>query len=307
MNSEPLVSVITPAFNAAGTVRQTIESVLAQTYRNWELLVVDDASTDGTAEIVAGFAARDPRIHLIRLPVNTGAPGRAKNAALSECSGELVSFLDADDQWMPNKLAVQVAHFDRTDIDLCYSGGWYVDEALNPCGTFIPRQGEGWLFDRLLAQYDINNQTVMARRSAIFSQSEPRFKPDIVIGEDYELFMRIARTGKLRALPDQLAIYRLRPDSVSGSQLEHAHEGVSEVVRWVSADRELAARCGHSLDIAKAKERYYRAKAAMMRGDRSAARALMFPVFFVDWRFAVLALATLHLSLWQFCMGFARR
>ncbi len=307
MNNSSLVSIITPAFNAARTIRQTIDSVLAQTYGNWELIVVDDASTDDTTDIVTRYAATDRRIRLIRLAANSGAPGRAKNAALAAVRGEFIAFLDADDLWVPEKLATQVSCLVSGDADLCYAGGWYVDETLNPCGEFFPAVGEGWLFNRLLKQYDINNQTVVIRRSALSALEEPRFKPEIVIGEDCELFMRIARNGKLLALPDRLAVYRVRPDSVSASRLEHSHEGLAEVIRWVSADAALAERCRAGLRLARAKVCFYLAKAAMARGDRVAARRLMFPAVFAGWRFAILAVATLYPPFWRICLQFGRR
>lgn len=307
MNSEPLVSIITPAFNAEATVAQTIESVIAQTYTNWELLVVDDASSDATAEIVADYTTRDRRIRLIRLEKNTGTPGRAKNAALPMATGEYLAFLDADDLWLPEKLALQVAQICISGADLCYTGGWYVDEVLAPRGAFSPRFSEGSMFDRLLAQYEINNHTVMLKRSALLALVEPRFNPDIVIGEDCDLFMRIARTGKLLSLPDRLVWYRVRSDSISMTRIEHSHEGLAEVIRWTCADPVLADRCSQSLRFARAKLGFYQAKTAMVRGDRAAALAAMRPIMFVGWKYTILALATCMPPLWRFCLRFGTR
>ena len=307
MSSEPLVSIITPAFNAEYTIKQTLESVLAQTYQTWELLVVDDASTDTTAAIVYDFEKKDNRIQLLRLDTNTGSPAKAKNAVLPLVKGDLVAFLDADDLWLPSKLEIQVDRITSSDAALCYTGGWYVDDKLVSQGEFMPRYREGWLFNHLLAQYEINNQSVLVKHSAILALTEPCFNTQIVIGEDCDLFMRIASRNKLLALPDKLVQYRVRNNSISATSLEHAHEGLEEVIRWTEADTALASQCGHSLRVAHAKVRYYKAKAAMERGEWKQAQALLFPVMFVGWKFSVLALATLAPPIWRFCLRFGHR
>src|SRR5512147_1419439 len=100
----PTVSVITPAYNAERFIAQTLDSVLAQTHGDWELVVADDSSTDGTASIAEDYARRDGRIRLLRMPGNQGQ-GPARNAALGVAHGDFVAFLDADDLWDPEKLA----------------------------------------------------------------------------------------------------------------------------------------------------------------------------------------------------------
>ena len=101
-----LISIITPAYNSAKYIAQTVYSVQNQTYSNWELIIVDDCSQDRTVEIVANLAANDTRIKLIQLAVNSGS-GVARNTALNEASGNYIAFLDADDLWKPTKLQEQ--------------------------------------------------------------------------------------------------------------------------------------------------------------------------------------------------------
>lgn len=307
MPSDPRVSVVTPAFNAERTIAAAIESVRAQTCPHWEMLVVDDASSDDTAAIVAGFAARDSRIRLIRLESNSGTPGRAKNAALPLARGEFLAFLDADDLWLANKLELQLDRMREADADLCYTGGWYIDGESNRLGGFAPRYGAGWLFDRLLGQYEINNQTVMIRRQVLEALALPRFNPEITIGEDCDLFMRVARNSRVIGVPDPLVHYRVHGDSISATRLSQAHEGLQEVVRWVKQDIELAERCRRSMKKAEAKICFYKAKAAMAVGDTATAWALMWPTTLVDWHYAVLTLATLSPRAWRWCLGFGRR
>lgn len=307
MSSKPLVSVITPALNAADTISETIESVRAQSYQYWEMLIVDDGSTDSTADIVGGFAARDPRIRLIRLESNTGTPGRAKNAALPLARGEFLAFLDADDSWIEKKLELQLERMQVESADLCYTGGWFIDAESKCTSQFRPRYGAGWLFARLLAQYEINNQSVVIRRQAVNALAMPFFNPDITIGEDCEFFMRLARNVIAVGIPEPMVYYRVHGRSISASHLSQAHEGLAEVYRWVKQDPELAERCRRSLKKLEAKICFYRAKAAMSVGDAATARALMWPVALVDWRYAVLAFATLSPSIWRWFLGFGRR
>ena len=102
-----LVSIITPAYNAAAYIAETIESVLAQTYTNWEMLIVNDCSKDNTAEIVQSYAAKDKRIKLINLKQNSGA-AIARNAAIQNAKGRYITFLDSDDLWKKEKLQKQI-------------------------------------------------------------------------------------------------------------------------------------------------------------------------------------------------------
>src|ERR1700759_692275 len=100
--TEPLVSVITPAYNAGNFIHETIDSVIAQTYTNWELIIIDDGSTDNTAAIVKQYVVRDSRIKY--LYQQNGKQGKARNNGMTHSSGTIIAFLDADDTWTPHKL-----------------------------------------------------------------------------------------------------------------------------------------------------------------------------------------------------------
>lgn len=111
--SATAVSIVTPAYNAAAYLPAAIDSALAQGYRDWEMLVVDDCSRDGTRDVVAEYAARDPRIRLIVQPRN-GGPARARQAAVERAQGRYIAFLDSDDCWLPQKLERQLEFMRRT-------------------------------------------------------------------------------------------------------------------------------------------------------------------------------------------------
>ncbi len=304
---EPLVSIITPAFNAADMIRDTIGSVRNQTYHNWEMVIVDDKSTDETVEIVKEIAAQDRRVKLICLDTNLGYPGLVKNVALKHISGELIAFLDADDTWLPSKLKEQVKCMEDRSIDLCYSGGQFVDDNLRHRSKFIPRYGNGWIFDRLLAQYEINNQTVVVRSSSIARLTQPFFNPSLRIGEDYDLFMRIASSGKLVSLKKDHVRYRVHAGSVSMRFGLEAARGLKEVLRWTQGDPILSQRCGPFLKYAQAKVAYYEAKVAMSEGRQKSAQSHLRPFAFVSWKYFILYSATKSFVFWRFLLRFDRR
>ena len=139
-----LVSIIMPSYNTAQYIGETIGSVLAQTYTNWELIIVDDCSTDHTEEVVQPFLV-DKRIRFLKNPKNSGA-AIARNYALREAQGKWIAFLDSDDIWFPEKLEKQIAfmqrngyHFSYTDYRICLNGVYqpYVHLGPNKVGKIM--------------------------------------------------------------------------------------------------------------------------------------------------------------------------
>lgn len=119
--SDLIVSIIMPAFNSSKTIRDSINSVISQTYQNWELLVINDCSSDNTAEIVSEYA--DGRIKLIDKKKNEGV-ALARNSGLDLAGGDYVAFLDSDDRWLPNKLELQLDLIKKNDVDVVF-GSYY--------------------------------------------------------------------------------------------------------------------------------------------------------------------------------------
>jgi glycosyltransferase involved in cell wall biosynthesis len=122
-----LVSVITPSYNASGFIFEMIESIRAQTYSNWELLITDDCSTDSTVEIIRDFMEKDPRIKLFEMEKNGGA-GRARNRSIEEATGRYIAFCDSDDVWMPQKLELQIEVMQQTGVKFLHSNFYVIDE-----------------------------------------------------------------------------------------------------------------------------------------------------------------------------------
>jgi teichuronic acid biosynthesis glycosyltransferase TuaG len=212
----PVVSIITPAYNAERFLRETIASVSSQTFDDFEHIIVDDCSRDGTAGIIAG-ATVDPRIRAHRTERNSGVAA-ARNAGLELARGSLICFLDADDRWRPQKLERQVAFMGQTGVGFTYMDYLRTDLAGNSLGIVSapPRVD----LNGLLKSNVIGNLTAMATRAAI---GTTRFRR---IGhEDYVFWLDVLRgLGHARKVPspEPACLYRVAGNSLSGNKLRAA-------------------------------------------------------------------------------------
>jgi glycosyltransferase involved in cell wall biosynthesis len=209
---EALVSVIVPAFNAATYIRQTLASVLEQTYRKIEVIVVDDGSSDPTAKIVEEFVARDPRFQLVRQ--NNAGVGAARNTAIKKARGEYVAPLDADDLWSPQKLETQVACMERSGINtgLVYCSSTLIDEQDRLLHSGETKTLEGRLRHAMVLKNLLGNASVpLFRASALEKVGLYLTRAEEQGGqgcEDWDLALRIAENFDIRVVPEHLVGYR---------------------------------------------------------------------------------------------------
>ena len=208
----PAVSVVIPTYNRARFVPAAIESVLAQTFRDLEVIVVDDASTDDTADLLA--ATFGARIRVERLPFNHGR-STARNVGWALARGEFVAFLDSDDLWLPEKLARQVPHFDRPEIVLSHTWAAKVDPFGQPlCAASAALRGEFVIASRRGFDYSGITQTwcriytsaVVLRRDLL--RRIGGFDPRLSNFEDYDLFWRAALVGEIATAEEPLLLHR---------------------------------------------------------------------------------------------------
>ncbi len=207
----PAVSVVTPVWNAAATLAATVASVRAQTFPDWEMLLVDDGSTDGSRALAEALAAADPRIRVLAQGSNTGAAA-ARNRAIRAARGRYIAFLDADDLWRPEKLARQVPVLAAGHL-LVFSAYRRIAADGRPLGIVRPpprvsREGllRGNAIGCLTAVYD----------SAALGRVE---MPPIARRQDYGLWLELLRrTPHAIGLPEVLADYRVRAGSLSGDK-----------------------------------------------------------------------------------------
>jgi teichuronic acid biosynthesis glycosyltransferase TuaG len=211
-----LVSIITPSWNVAMLIGETIASVQAQTMTDWELLIADDCSTDQTAAIVESHAALDPRVKLIRQPRN-GGPALARQAAIDRAQGRFIAFLDSDDLWLPAKLERQIAFARAKRAALSYTAFRRINETGSVTGRLI--EVPAFLnYEQLLKNTSIATLTALVDRDIagnIAMKNEPY--------DDFCLWLSILKRGHVaHGLNEDLARYRVRRSSVSSHPLRSA-------------------------------------------------------------------------------------
>ncbi len=211
---EPLVSIITPCYNSADFVKLTINSVLAQSYTNWELIVIDDKSTDDTCKIVETYTEKYPNIKLIKLEKNGGV-ANARNVGLAEAKGKYIAFLDSDDIWLQEKLTKQVTYMEEQSLPMTFCAYNRIDEA----GAIISRKIE--------VPSNVNYRQLLSHNVIIFSTSltlksviaDTKFKK--VGHEDWIFWLDIFKKPFSGfGINEPLVQYRIRQGSVSSNKLK---------------------------------------------------------------------------------------
>ena len=217
---KPLVSVTIPAFNAAANIRQTLNSVLAQTYQEIEVIVVDDGSSDATSAVVQEFLTRDARFQLVRQS-NAGV-GAARNTAIRKARGKYIAPLDADDYWFPEKLQKQVACAEQRGNETGLVYCWYavLDEHAR-LSNGCPQTAEGRLRDASILRNIVGNGSAPLFRTAALEEVGlylTRTEQSGAQGcEDWDLYLRIAERFSIHVVPEYLLAYRRAGSSMSAN------------------------------------------------------------------------------------------
>ena len=212
--SRPLVTVIMPSYNAERYIAESIESVLAQTVENWELIIVDDASIDGTLDIVVEFQRRDPRIRLVAEDTNRG-PAHARNRGLEQARGDLIAFIDSDDVWFPEKTAKQVTAIEHCQADISYTGYKRRREGAQD-GTVVAVPAHA-SYQSMLRRNIIGCSTAMVRRSTCGRLRMPSIKRR----QDHGYWLALLRDGwrTTVGVVEPLVWYRVHHGSLSANKL----------------------------------------------------------------------------------------
>ncbi len=212
--TKPAVTVIIPTFNRASVVVRAIRSVLGQTCQDWELIVVDDCSTDGTEQSVSGFS--DHRISYIRHDRNRRA-GAARNTGIRHAQGEYVAFLDSDDEWLPEKLQYELEVLRNSDpeVGLVYTGKMILDESGSVLAVRMPTKS-GWVYDALLDWDFIGSCSRVTVRREVLDRVGG-FDETFVNCQDYDLWLRVARASKIACVPYCLVKRYLVSDRMTAS------------------------------------------------------------------------------------------
>jgi Glycosyltransferases involved in cell wall biogenesis len=213
-----LISIIVPVYNVENFIEETMDSVLAQTYADWELLLVEDCSNDNTVTLIRQYMERtgDSRIRLLRQPANMGA-ARARNRGLREAEGRYVSYLDADDLWVPQKLERELAFMKEKDAAFAFTGYEFADERGRGTGKVV-HVPEMLTYKQALSNTTIFTTTVMFDTKKI---PKEQLEMPVMKSEDTALWFKVLRSGIVAyGLDENLVKYRRAGRTLSSNKLE---------------------------------------------------------------------------------------
>ena len=203
-----MVSVIIPTYNRVNTIRKAVESVLEQTYKDIELLIVDDGSTDGTFEVLKEIQNKDKRVVVLKHEQNKGACA-ARNTGIINAKGDYIAFQDSDDIWMRDKLEKQMNVMEKEDVDVCFC---QVETIRNGRKMFMPTVFAPGVQKELNTVFSISMVTLLLKKNVIlgnmFDEKMPRL-------QDFDLMVRVARNNKLFYLNIPLVQMILSSDSIT--------------------------------------------------------------------------------------------
>lgn len=217
LNKIPLVSIIVPAYNAEKYIAETIDSVIAQTYSNWELIIVNDGSTDNTLRVIENYLNKDKRISFITKH-NTGVSD-TRNTGITKAKGEFIAFLDADDVWLPNNLEKKTdCLIKNTDIDFVFSNMFQADKDLQN-RTFAPEGKDTNILEDLLLW---NGEVIPGPSSNLLVRKKCldtgiRFDKRLTTIADQNFTVQLAAKFSGKLLKENLWVYRVLPGSMSKS------------------------------------------------------------------------------------------
>ena len=210
-----LVSIIMPTYNCAAFIEESVKSVLAQLYTNWELIIVDDCSTDNTKTVLTPYLNKYLNIRYTCLDKNSG-PAVARTEALKQAKGDYIAFLDSDDLWAPNKLSLQIDFMKKNKVFFSATGYELIKEEGASKKMFLipPKKTD---YNKMLRlSCPIGNLTVMYDRRVVGDLQVPNIKKR----NDFALWLKILhKTPVCYGMPDILAKYRVRSKSVSSNKL----------------------------------------------------------------------------------------
>jgi glycosyltransferase involved in cell wall biosynthesis len=286
----PKVSVIMNCLNCSKYLREAIDSVYAQTYKDWEIIFWDNASTDNSAEIAKSY---DDKLRYFRSK-ETVSLGMARNWAIEKARGEYIAFLDCDDIWLHKKLEKQVHILEnKHDIDFIYGNYFRIVMPKNDCLILglKRKRPEGYVFGQFLRHYPVNMQTVMLRKS-VLGKLDALFDEKLNLSEEYDLFMRILYNSKAAYLHEPLVIYRIH-QNMSSIRLVYVYpKEISYILKKFINKFSDFNKYSEEIKYLKAKIAYWNARAEMFSGNAKKAREFLSPFKWCDYKIFLLYWAT---------------
>ncbi|MFN5562715.1 MAG: glycosyltransferase family 2 protein [Pseudanabaena sp.] len=290
----PRVSVIMPVYNVEKYIAETISSVLAQTFTDFELLIIDDESKDRSIEICESFT--DQRVKIIHQK-NRGLAG-ARNTGIRHAQGEYLAFLDSDDVWLPSKIQMHVLHLDSNPlVGVSFCSSEFIDDDSNPLGNFQIPQTKNITPELVLCRNPISNGSVPVIRKSVFTDIEftanfygtdekfyfdDRFRQS----EDIECWIRIALTTKwqIEGIPDALTLYRVNSGGLSANMMKQ----LDSWEKVIAKTREYAPKFIAKWEsLARAYQLRYLSRRAVRNKDGKAAVQLVNRALASNWKILI--------------------
>jgi len=291
--ARPTVTVVIPTFNRAAKTVRAIRSVLGQTCQDWELIVIDDGSTDGTEQAVRRIA--DNRIRYIRHERNLGA-GAARNTGIRCAQGEYIAFLDSDDEWLPEKLQKDLEVFRNSDssVGLVYTGEMILDETGKALQTHRATKS-GWVYEALLDSCFIGSCSRVTVRKQIV-EKVAGFDETLASHQDWDLWLRVVRDSSIASIPDCMLKRHLGSDQIIGS-LRRICEGRERILQKYRSEMKPATLAKHLCRVA----------ILLFNFEPRRARALAFAGLrlrpFQPWLVAAVAVSSLGVDPYRWLFG----
>lgn len=283
-------------YNGSEYLNEAIDSVFAQTHKNWEIIFIDNCSTDDSADIAQSYGER---VKYFKTTKNIPL-GAARNFGIKYCEGDFISFLDCDDIWLPEMLEKQVAAIDSGNYALAYAGQVNVDEHGSQISKVIPKFKDGNIFCDLLLQYDIPLVTAIIKTEKLI-ESKLNFDLNVKGSEEYCLFMQLAIHYEFIVIPEALVRYRVLGDSLTSKTINiRGTERKYTLDKIIDAYPKVGNQYPDALKEAYARGVYYDAQYSAFIGDKILARKLMKSIKGIQPRYYLLYLILFFpLPLWH--------
>lgn len=293
---DPLVSFVINCYNGEAFLNKCLNSILNQTYSNWELIFWDNASTDTSAEIFNSY--NDNRFKYFKSFKNVTL-GQARAWAVNECKGEFIAFLDVDDEWVPEKTDIQIIGMMKEEAVLSYGGIINIEEATRRKKINLPVYRSGYIFANNLFQFEINMPTAMILKRAILNKNL-NFDSAIQASEEYCLFMQLIYNEKVFVVNKPLANYLIRKDSLTNKSISRwAYERIYTLEKIIERHPDAKVKYFKEFKEAYARADYYKARYLWFIEEKKQAIECMNKIKFVSLKyFSLFIISLIPFNMW---------
>ncbi|MBU0925268.1 glycosyltransferase [bacterium] len=288
----PKISVLMNCYNGEKYLKEAIDSVFVQTFTDWEIVFIDNCSIDNSAKIAKNYG---DKIKYYKTEENIPLGG-ARNFGLNYCKGDYISFLDTDDIWLPEMLEEQLKAIESNNYALAYAGQVEININGDKIGEIIPIFKEGYIFDRLLLQFDIPIVSTILRKSAL-AKSKLNFDKNVSASEEYCLFLQLSIDNKFIVIPKALVKYRIHENALTNKTISKwADERRYTLNKIIEENEGIEEKFNTQFKEAFARAAYYDAQYLASINEKFKAFKVLSKYAFLDKKYFILSLILLFPS-----------